>query len=502
MQPFVAHRRRHTAHTLTREAPTQPMPTPDEPTPSTSTTDQARKQAKLASLLQQGVAAAQRGQRARAQRFLEAALSIDPTNEDAWLWLAAMTDDAGVARAMYERVLEDHPDSPRARGALGWLDRSTQQGAAPTPERASAAAQPSPASGAAFVPPWERPQPTDDPTTAPATPLMEGTQPPAAEHASGAPSVIRHGGEAASPPQHTPPAPPQDRTPIDGSGTEAVPPQAMTPPGARVGRELASQWQRLRSAVLAIAEHWPPDWLRRMPPRERLRDGAMVAMIGALVFGSLFLLSLLSSPSRATEVRVALGVITETPTVTPSPTATLTPSATPTPTHTPTLTPSATPSPTMTLTPSPSPTPHWHTPKILPLPLDEKWIEVDLTTQTLYAYEGETRVYTATVSTGKGNTPTVQGKFRIQSKYASQLMVGPGYYLPNVPYVMYFYHNFALHGAYWHDKWGTPTSHGCVNLKHEDAEWLYSWTDPPVPEGATSVQVRASNEGTWVIIHD
>ena len=54
-------------------------------------------------------------------------------------------------------------------------------------------------------------------------------------------------------------------------------------------------------------------------------------------------------------------------------------------------------------------------------------------------------------------------------------MAGPGYYLPNVPYTMYFYQGYGLHGTYWHHNFGTPMSHGCVNLATPDAEWLYNW---------------------------
>jgi lipoprotein-anchoring transpeptidase ErfK/SrfK len=54
-------------------------------------------------------------------------------------------------------------------------------------------------------------------------------------------------------------------------------------------------------------------------------------------------------------------------------------------------------------------------------------------------------------------------------------MSGPGYYLPGVPYTMYFYKGYGLHGTYWHSNFGTPMSHGCVNLKTEDAGWLYNW---------------------------
>ena len=105
----------------------------------------------------------------------------------------------------------------------------------------------------------------------------------------------------------------------------------------------------------------------------------------------------------------------------------------------------------------------------------EKWIEVDLSSQTLTAYAGNTPVYSAVVSTGLPRTPTVTGEYRIYAKYRSAPMSGPGYYLPNVPYIMYFYRGYALHGTYWHNNFGQPMSHGCVNLQTSDAEWLYNW---------------------------
>jgi lipoprotein-anchoring transpeptidase ErfK/SrfK len=54
-------------------------------------------------------------------------------------------------------------------------------------------------------------------------------------------------------------------------------------------------------------------------------------------------------------------------------------------------------------------------------------------------------------------------------------MTGPGYYLPNVPYTMYFYGGYGLHGTYWHNNFGTPMSHGCVNLSTADSGWLFDW---------------------------
>jgi lipoprotein-anchoring transpeptidase ErfK/SrfK len=104
-----------------------------------------------------------------------------------------------------------------------------------------------------------------------------------------------------------------------------------------------------------------------------------------------------------------------------------------------------------------------------------KWIDVNLSTQTVIAYAGNTAVYRSLASTGTWQYPTVVGTFSIYAKYGSARMQGPGYDLPNVPYVMYFYRGFSLHGTYWHSNFGTPMSHGCVNLPTSAAQWIYNW---------------------------
>jgi lipoprotein-anchoring transpeptidase ErfK/SrfK len=104
-----------------------------------------------------------------------------------------------------------------------------------------------------------------------------------------------------------------------------------------------------------------------------------------------------------------------------------------------------------------------------------RWIDVNLSTQSVYAYEGNTVVNSFIVSTGTALYPTVTGQYKIYVKYRFANMSGPGYFLPDVPYVMYFYKGYGLHGTYWHHNFGTPMSHGCVNLQTSDAEWLYNW---------------------------
>ena len=104
-----------------------------------------------------------------------------------------------------------------------------------------------------------------------------------------------------------------------------------------------------------------------------------------------------------------------------------------------------------------------------------RWIDVDLTNQMVYAYEGDVVVNSFLVSTGTWMTPTVTGEYKIYVKYRSASMSGPGYFLPDVPYVMYFYKGYGLHGTYWHSNFGTPMSHGCVNLRTDEAGWLFGW---------------------------
>jgi len=108
-------------------------------------------------------------------------------------------------------------------------------------------------------------------------------------------------------------------------------------------------------------------------------------------------------------------------------------------------------------------------------PTSGRWVDVDLSAQRLTTYEGNTPLRSTLVSTGLPGTPTPTGQFHVYVRYTSAPMSGPGYYLPGVPYVMYFYRGFGLHGTYWHSNFGHPMSHGCVNLPTSEAQWIYSW---------------------------
>jgi L,D-transpeptidase catalytic domain/LysM domain len=131
---------------------------------------------------------------------------------------------------------------------------------------------------------------------------------------------------------------------------------------------------------------------------------------------------------------------------------------------------------------APQPYPPLHIPPVFPgqmRPQGEKWIDVNLTSQTLIAYEHQTPVFRTRVSSGLPQYPTVAGTFQIYLKYEKADMSGgagdDAYYLPDVPYIMYFHGNYGLHGTYWHNNFGTPMSHGCVNLATPDAQWLFNW---------------------------
>jgi lipoprotein-anchoring transpeptidase ErfK/SrfK len=139
----------------------------------------------------------------------------------------------------------------------------------------------------------------------------------------------------------------------------------------------------------------------------------------------------------------------------------------------------------------------------------DKWIDIHKFEQTLAAYEGDQLVYATLVSSGLPQWDTDSGLFRVFMKVRQAKMSGregkPDYYfLEDVQYAMYFNRDMALHGAYWHDKFGFKHSHGCVNLPPADALWLWNWTTPDSTDKSfVMVPDRNNNtEGTWVWVHD
>jgi hypothetical protein len=112
-----------------------------------------------------------------------------------------------------------------------------------------------------------------------------------------------------------------------------------------------------------------------------------------------------------------------------------------------------------------------------------RWIAVDLYEQVLQVFDDDKLVFTTLISSGRptSGTNTNLGVYHIQQKLRWSTMQGGSeatddyYYLPNVPYTMFFDGSISLHGTYWHDNFGYRRSHGCVNLSITDARWLYNW---------------------------
>ena len=366
--------------------------------------------------------AMQRGDRKAARVYAEQAVALAPDSEDPWLTLAALSSPRASVEYL-ERALKINPHSPRARKGMHWaIERLRREQAAH-------------GSKTQVVP-------TSGPAKEAETAII--TQPVAARSALSEPKTQ---------PRH-PVTPVQ---PLAATATAtSVPPRSL----ARV------RWSFLTLALLAIC------------------------MAVVLVFwpGSAApVLAFIHAP-RALPAIPGISAIINKPTYTPSPTATFTPTDTPTstPTDTPTPTPTDTPTPTNTPSPTDTPLP---TDTQVPLPSDTpvppanpggstggvRWIDVDLSQQMLYAYEGDKVVASFLVSTGVPQFPTVTGQYHIYIKLVSTLMAGDGYYLPDVPYTMYFYKGYGIHGTYWHNNFGHPMSHGCVNMYTPDAEWMFYW---------------------------
>jgi len=126
---------------------------------------------------------------------------------------------------------------------------------------------------------------------------------------------------------------------------------------------------------------------------------------------------------------------------------------------------------------------------------NEYWTEIDLYEQTFAAYEGDQMVYASLISSGLNRWPTEEGIFQVWDRWEKHKMSGAEgkvdyYFLEDIPYIMYFdeFNGIALHGTYWHDRFGFKHSHGCVNMSIQDAEWTFWWSD------------EAPND-LWVYVH-
>lgn len=414
---------------------------PEERSPQQSKFKLPPQKDRISNLLRLGILAADVGRRADARACFAAVLDMDPNNEQALLWQAGLADDPRESLAYLARVLTINPRNEYAKAGIRWARKRVTRF-----EQAGRRVQ-------------GPPRPVDLTSSA-----------------------------------------------VRIRGKEAV--------KAHRARRLISS---IGGAVLLCGSAFLVGGLFA------LVGGDDQQTVGAALLPTTVPTATFTATLRPTFTATATDTPTPTPTPTdtpvptdtPTPTETLTPSPTPTasPTNTPTFTPPTdtplsqpTATPTVVATEPPTPTPPpppppTFTPTSPPVAASNKWIDINLSSQSLSAYEGDVPVYWAPVSTGTRWTPTVTGRYHIYLKVRSQAMSGPGYYLPNVPYVMFFYKAYSLHGTYWHNNFGQPMSHGCVNLRTEDARWLYEWSGPVVPAGKNYVRAGDENPGTLVVVH-
>lgn len=365
------------------------------------------------------------GERGAARRWAEQAAELAPQLEDPWLILAAVASPRASV-TFIQRALQINPDSPRALQGMQWALKRLQEKPSAQAKPVKGGLAPLPARSGGSLPQTAAPQKVRRTPVYPILLLVLGCLVVlfAAWTASANPALAS----------------------ILGGESQAV------------EKEHPQVW-----AQVEIAK-----------PTYTSQPAAALAQ---------------AEPTLPPPTPTALPA-TQTSTLEPAPTSTPAPD----PTNTAELAPTAAPEIAITPgelalevlpdTPTPEvpPTSEYTAPNAKPQEQPKavagngaRWIDINLSEQRLYAYEGDVVVNSFLASTGTWAHPTVTGTFKIWNKTRIQDMSGPGYYLPNVPYVMYFYKDYGIHGTYWHNNFGTPMSHGCVNLTIPDAEWLYYW---------------------------
>ena len=362
--------------------------------------------------------ALRRGDKKSARQLGEQAALLAPEMEDVWLVLAASDPSLNDALAYAKKALEINPHSTRARQGIEWVSKQLKQ--------AEASNAPEPY------------QVNND--------VMRGdTQPKRVYREAIAAPVLKRTG-----PSWVLPAL------LLGAGFVIF---ALAALFVLTRPSIASLINNIGVPAFSQENNWAPVDV----PKPMVTPAAVNAFPAA--------------QAEDTPTSIPTSVPTKKPTLSP----------TDAPASTPTKAPIASPTPAATETPGTmameiiADTPTSEAPSTVaggPYPEKgngKRWIDVNLSEQRVYAYEGDVVVNSFIVSTGTARTPTVTGKFKIWIKLKSTTMSGPGYHLTNVPYTMYFHGDYGLHGTYWHNNFGTPMSHGCVNLAIPDAQWLFNW---------------------------
>ncbi|MCO5187521.1 MAG: L,D-transpeptidase family protein [Anaerolineae bacterium] len=373
--------------------------------------------------MEEALNAIESGDYSTGRRLLRNILQEDPDNYRAWLWLAGITESPSAALNYVQLAQDIAPQDETVKAALVWAK-----------ERVAA-------QSAETVPP---------PTTAQQV------------------ETVARPVTVAAAATTTPPA-----RPVRDTNSSSTPPPPAAPSTAKTNDSL--KWIRRIAIVLVIVMIL---WLVYLFIRE-IRSGQQFNEWFDQTLGTQLV-------SAASELEIDESVAVEPNsaeaiTYTNLPPKAISGSALAAlPRWTPTPTPTPTPLP-----PTPTPIPPTATPEPIVATADGfdewRWVDVDLTNQTLIAYENNIPVFSTYISSGMYQYPTVTGQFRIYYRLPEQDMngylLGYDYYVEDVPYVQYFYEDYALHGAYWHNNFGIPMSHGCVNLSPIDAQWLYNFTD-------------------------
>jgi lipoprotein-anchoring transpeptidase ErfK/SrfK len=368
--------------------------------------------------------------RSQARQWAEQAARLAPKLEDPWLILAAVASP----RASLEYIrtaLKINPNSPRARRGMQWAMQRLREPDAPAAETREAlpvtAARPKVAA---------QPAPRRPVKRNPVFPVM-----------------------------------------LLGLGCLVCAAAAWS------ASQMPAVAAMLRQSPLVVATPRPPSWAQVAIPRPTDAGIAQAQLLEEAATPTPEVASTSAATEVAGEPTLSTDLSTALPTEQPTemaaelPTEMPTEAATEPPTAEPTWAGSLTMEYVQDTPTSERPTP---APAATPAPPDAvaagvHWIDVNLTQQMVHAYAGNTVVNSFLVSTGTWLHPTVTGSYHIYVKLRYTDMSGPDYYLPNVPYTMYFFQGYGLHGTYWHHNFGTPMSHGCVNLSIPDSAWLYNF---------------------------
>ena len=420
--------------------------------------DQTAYQLRLA--LVNAQVALQQQNKIEARRWALSAIKLAPENEEAWLILAAVANP-NASVAYLQKVLQINPKNERAAKGMKWALTRQEQGPSATPRAVPLRPEVSVAPFLGSDEPAELL--SDDIVEEPSHETLYAPEP--------GPFVQSERMD-------------HDAEQEEGIDISAFLDEGVTPKGEK---------EDIISELRESPEELPPPIQRKLPPKQSRFSWGLAVILFLILASSAFVVWLalpgLTALTRSSAAPIPGGMLSK-PSLTPTNTATPTLTSTPTPTHTPTATATFTPIPTETPAPTSTPWPT-NTPFPYQAPITQSgdltghWLDVDLSEQKLYAYDGDTLVASFLVSTGTSAHPTLTGTYNVYVKYRYADMRGPGYFLPDVPYTMYYYQGYGIHGTYWHDNFGTPMSHGCVNMRTSEAEWVYNF----------------SQVGTTVVVH-